>query len=63
MSENVFLVREKNARLVQAGTLTMLLFAPILNRFLGVAYKVAYRIAKQNNPHPTTDILVKLFAL
>jgi hypothetical protein len=47
VSENVYLFREKNARLVQAGTLTMLLFAPTLQPFLGVAYKVAYRIAKQ----------------
>jgi hypothetical protein len=63
VSENVYLFREKNARLVQAGTLTIILFASTLKPSLGVSYKVAYRIAKQNNSHPTTDILVKIFAL
>jgi hypothetical protein len=63
MSKAVYLVRDKHARLVQAGTLTLLLLAAELKSFLEVTYKVAYRISKRKNPHPTTDILVKLFAL
>jgi hypothetical protein len=63
VSEIVYLLCEKNALLVQSGNLAVLLFAQTLKSFLEITYEVAYRISKQNNPHPTTDIFVKVFAL